>query len=132
MFAKLQGLEKKYMELEQALADPAVYNDQEQYRKLTKAHADLKDVVELFRKYRSLSEQIEENKELLESLDSGDRSVLRKLRRYTATVHYNEFRDLLERGVISDAGTCVYRLTVPELYTRDRGLDPNYEVISVL
>ena len=56
MFAKLQGLEKKYMELEQALADPAVYNDQEQYRKLTKAHADLKDVVELFRKYRSLSE----------------------------------------------------------------------------
>ena len=74
----------------------------------------------------------EENKELLESLDSGDRSVLRKLRRYTATVHYNEFRDLLERGVISDSGTCVYRLTVPELYTPDRGLDPNYEVISVL
>lgn len=74
----------------------------------------------------------EENKELLESLDSGDRSVLRKLRRYTATVHYNEFRDLLERGVISDSETCVYRLTVPELYTRDRGLDPNYEVISVL
>ena len=74
----------------------------------------------------------EENKELLESLDSGDRNVLRKLRRYTATVHYNEFRDLLERGVISDSGTCVYRLTVPELYTRDRGLDPNYEVISVL
>lgn len=74
----------------------------------------------------------EENRELLESLDSGDRSVLRKLRRYTATVHYNEFRDLLERGVISDSGTCVYRLTVPELYTRDSGLDPNYEVISVL
>lgn len=74
----------------------------------------------------------EENRALLESLDSGDRSVLRKLRRYTATVHYNEFRDLLERGVISDSGTCVFRLTVPELYTRDRGLDPNYEVISVL
>ena len=74
----------------------------------------------------------EENRELLESLDSGDRSVLRKLRRYTATVHYNEFRDLLERGVISDSGTCVYRLTMSELYTRDRGLDPNYEVISVL
>lgn len=74
----------------------------------------------------------EENRELLENLDSGDRGVLRKLRRYTATVHYNEFRDLLERGVISDFGTCVYRLTVPELYTRDRGLDPNYEVISVL
>ena len=47
MFAKLEGLEKKYMELEQALAQPDVYNDQDQYRKLTKAHADLRDVVEL-------------------------------------------------------------------------------------
>ena len=74
----------------------------------------------------------EENRELLQKLDSGDRSALRKLQRYTATVHYNEFRDLLDRGVISDSGTCVYRLTVPELYTRDRGLDPNYEIISVL
>ena len=50
MFAKLEGLEKKYMELEQALAQPDVYNDQDQYRKLTKAHADLRDVVELFRR----------------------------------------------------------------------------------
>ena len=74
----------------------------------------------------------EENRELIQKLDSGDRSALRKLQRYTATVHYNEFRDLLDRGVISDSGTCVYRLTVPELYTRDRGLDPNYEIISVL
>ena len=74
----------------------------------------------------------EENRELLQKLDSGDRSALRKLQRYTATVHYNEFRDLLDRGVISDSGTCVYRLTVPGLYTRDRGLDPNYEIISVL
>ena len=30
MFAKLEGLEKKYRELEQALAQPGVYNDQEQ------------------------------------------------------------------------------------------------------
>ena len=35
MFAKLEGLEKKYMELEQALAQPDVYNDQDQYRTLT-------------------------------------------------------------------------------------------------
>ena len=75
MFAKLQGLEKKYMELEQALADPDIYNDQEQYRKLTKAHADLKDVVELFRKYRSISEQIEENRELLHDADPEIREM---------------------------------------------------------
>ena len=42
MFAKLEGLEKKYLELEEALAQPDVFNDQDHYRKLTKAHADLR------------------------------------------------------------------------------------------
>ena len=65
MFAKLEGLEKKYMELEKSLSDPDVYSDQDQFRKLSKAHADLKDVVELFRKYRSIKTQIEENRQLL-------------------------------------------------------------------
>ena len=69
MFAKLEGLEKKYMELEQALAQPEVYNDQDQYRKLTKAHADLHDVVELFRRHRSLTQEMEENKQLLHDSD---------------------------------------------------------------
>ena len=69
MFAKLEGLEKKYMELEQALAQPDVYNDQDQYRKLTKAHADLRDVVELFRRHRSLTQELEENKQLLHDSD---------------------------------------------------------------
>ncbi len=29
MFAKLEGLEKKFMELEHSLAEPDVFNDQE-------------------------------------------------------------------------------------------------------
>ncbi len=69
MFAKLEGLERKYMELEESLADPAVYSDQEQYRKVSKAHADLRDVVELFRQYRSTLQQIDENKQLLHDPD---------------------------------------------------------------
>jgi len=69
MFAKLEGLEKKYMELEQQLSQPGIYNDQEQFKKLSKAHADLKDVVDLFRQYRSAKEQIEENKQLLHEDD---------------------------------------------------------------
>ena len=69
MFAKLEGLEKKYMELEQQLSQPGIYNDQEQFKKLSKAHADLKDVVDLFRQYRSAKEQIEENRQLLHEDD---------------------------------------------------------------
>lgn len=74
----------------------------------------------------------EENQTLLEKLSFGDRSVLRRLQRYTATVHFHEFRDMLERGVIGDMGTGVYRLTDPGLYTADRGLDTSGNTINVI
>jgi len=64
MFAKLEGLERKYIELEQSLASPEVFADQERYRKLTKAHADLREVVELFRRYRTLQQELADNREL--------------------------------------------------------------------
>ena len=75
MFAKLEGLEKKYLELEEALAQPDVFSDQDQYRKLTKAHADLSDVVELFRRHRALSEEMAENKLLLHDEDPEIRAM---------------------------------------------------------
>ncbi|MGN0637922.1 MAG: CRISPR-associated helicase Cas3' [Huintestinicola sp.] len=74
----------------------------------------------------------EENEELLDRLSYGDRSVLRRLQRYTATVHFREFRDMLERGVIGDMGTGVYRLTDPGLYSRDRGLDADGNTINII
>lgn len=73
----------------------------------------------------------EENQTLLEKLSFGDRSVLRRLQRYTATVHFHEFRDMLERGVIGDMGTGVYRLTDPGLYTADRGLDTYGDTLKI-
>ncbi|WP_165065863.1 MULTISPECIES: peptide chain release factor 1 [unclassified Desulfovibrio] len=69
MFAKLEGLEKKSLELEEALAQPDVFNDQEHYRKLAKAHADLREVVELFRRHRALLQEIADNKQLLHEED---------------------------------------------------------------
>ena len=69
MFAKLEGLEKKYMELEHALAQPDVFDDQEHYRKLTKAHADLRPLVEKYRRHRAVAQELEENKQLLHDAD---------------------------------------------------------------
>ncbi len=75
MFAKLEALEKKYLELEDALAQPDVFNDQEHYRKLTKAHADLRDIVELFRKHRALEQELAENRPLLRDDDTELREL---------------------------------------------------------
>ena len=75
MFAKLENLEKRYEELEQALADPAVLSDPEQYRKTAKARADVEPVVLAFREYRDLQKQLEENKELLSDEDHDIRDM---------------------------------------------------------
>jgi peptide chain release factor 1 len=75
MFAKLESLEKKYLELEEALADPDVFNDQEQYRKLTKAHADLREVVTLLRRHRELRDELVEMKPLLNDADPEIRNL---------------------------------------------------------
>lgn len=75
MFAKLEALEKKYMALEHELAEPDVFNDQERYRKVAKAHADLREVVNLFREHRSLREEIKQNHQLLHDGDADIRDM---------------------------------------------------------
>jgi peptide chain release factor 1 len=69
MFAKLEGLERKYLELETELSAPEVFDDQDRYKKLTKSHADLKEIVETFRRYRKLAQELEENREMLQDPD---------------------------------------------------------------
>lgn len=75
MFAKLEALEKRYLDLEKELADPEIFNDQEKYRKIAKAHADLREIVDLYRKYRTLTTQINENKQLLRDDDAEIREL---------------------------------------------------------
>ncbi len=75
MFAKLESLEKKYLDLEAQLAEPDIFNDQDRYRKVTKAHADLREVVDLFREHRTLLQQKEENAALLNDSDAEMRAM---------------------------------------------------------
>ncbi|MGE4538585.1 MAG: peptide chain release factor 1 [Desulfovibrio sp.] len=75
MFAKLESLERKYEDLEKQLSDPTVVDDQERYRKLAKAHADLAEVVEGFREHKRLSRDLEENTELAQDPDPEMREL---------------------------------------------------------
>ena len=75
MFAKLENLEHRYEDLEQQLSFPDVLADQDRYRKLTKAHADLKEVVDVFRKYKDAKSQLAESRDLLEDGDAEIRGM---------------------------------------------------------
>ena len=75
MFTKLTSLENQYVELEKQLAEPDIFEDQERYRKIAKAHADLDDIISLFRKYKSAKQQVEDNKILMQDSDEEIRSM---------------------------------------------------------
>ena len=75
MFAKLENLERKFEDLEQQLSSAEVFNDQDRYRKLTKTHADLKSVVDVFRRYKDLRQNHADNKELLNESDPELRAM---------------------------------------------------------
>ncbi|HYW44216.1 MAG TPA: peptide chain release factor 1 [Bryobacteraceae bacterium] len=69
---KLEQLEKRFEELTRLMADPAVISDAEQYRKITKQHSELSEIVGNFREWKksedSLSQarsmQLEQDPEL--------------------------------------------------------------------
>ncbi len=75
MFAKLENLERRFADLEQQLSSPDILNDQDRYRKLTKAHADLKEVVDVFQVYKVKKADLAQNKDLLNDSDPEIRSM---------------------------------------------------------
>jgi peptide chain release factor 1 len=66
MFERLEQIEAKYEELNQALASPEIISDSARYQKTAKAHSDLAPIVDKYREYRDLTRGIAESRALLE------------------------------------------------------------------
>jgi len=62
---ELKTAETRYQELDMLLSNPDVIKDQKKYRQITREHSDLFEIVDLYRNYKRISDQIEENKQLL-------------------------------------------------------------------
>ncbi|MUM77052.1 peptide chain release factor 1 [Pseudodesulfovibrio sp. F-1] len=77
MFGKLEEIEEKYEKLEQELAQPDIFNNQERYRKVSKAHADLAEVVTLYREYKVCSRDLADNREMAHDSDPEIREMAR-------------------------------------------------------
>lgn len=72
MLAKLDSLEQKFIELEKELSSPEIFQDQEKYKKISKAHSELEEIVTTYREYKNTKTQLEENKELLKDPELKD------------------------------------------------------------
>jgi peptide chain release factor 1 len=69
MFAKLASIEARYEQLMSEMADPAIQADTSRFRSHSKALAEIQPLVERFREYKSVVEQITATEELLKEAD---------------------------------------------------------------
>jgi len=77
MFDKLQAAENRYEEINHKLSDPAVIENQNEYRKLMKEHAELEELVNKYGEYKKTNQEIADAKELLnEKLDKDFRDMV--------------------------------------------------------
>ena len=70
--AQLESLVAHYDELQEMMADPEVINDTKRYMEVSKEEADLRDVVEKYRKYKADKKEISDNKDIIANESDSD------------------------------------------------------------
>ena len=79
MLDRLKSIEDRYEKLNELLSDPEVVNDPKKLREYSKEQSDLQETVEVYRRYRSASEQLSDAKAMLEEkLDSDMREMVKE------------------------------------------------------
>jgi peptide chain release factor 1 len=70
---KLAFTENKYDELSVKISDPAIMANQNEWRKLCKEHSDLEVIVNAYKEYKKVIEDLKANKEML--VEENDREM---------------------------------------------------------
>jgi peptide chain release factor 1 len=77
LLTKLEEVENRFLKLEESLSDSDVHRNPSAYQKLAKEHSGLAPLMAKYRRYKSLSDQESENKELLEDPDPQMRELVK-------------------------------------------------------
>lgn len=72
MLERLNFVEGKYEELTLRISDPSVMANQSEWQRLVKEHAELQDVVTMYREYKRLEQELAMNMDMLEIEDEQE------------------------------------------------------------
>ncbi len=72
MLDKLEGIEKRYQELEQLLSDPNVMDNRDEWLNMTKEIASITPLVEMTKRLREVLQQLQEAEDLLSENNEED------------------------------------------------------------
>ena len=69
MLDKLEAIHEKYMYIEEQLGDPSIVSDMDKFKKLNKEYKGLREIVDVYKEYKSVLENIKSSKEMLNDSD---------------------------------------------------------------
>jgi len=72
LLSKLAAVEQRFEEISGKLADPAVMANRQSFQKMSKEHADLRDLVDAFRSYRELGKRAADAREMQKDPEMRD------------------------------------------------------------
>ena len=98
---KLAFIENKYDELSVKISDPAIIANQSEWRKLCKEQSDLEIIVNVYKEYRDVVEDLQANKEML--FEETDREMKEMMQEEVATLtaRNEELKDEIRITVIA-------------------------------
>lgn len=67
VMAQLEGLVARYEEIQEMMADPEVINDTKRYMEISKEEADMREVVQKYKKYQADQKEIKDNQKIIAS-----------------------------------------------------------------
>ena len=77
MLEKLKSAEEKYIDIENELAKPDIFSNQEEYTRLMKEYKSLTPIIEKFREYKKVENDMNDAREMLdEQLDADMREMV--------------------------------------------------------
>jgi peptide chain release factor 1 len=77
MFDKIEGIEHRFIKLEQLLSDPEIVKDREAYEKYAKEHSELNKIVTIYREHKQTDQEIKESRELMNDSDPEIKELAR-------------------------------------------------------
>jgi len=112
--SKLHQVKERYDEINQAMADPSVYDRPDEYRELTKEHTQLRILVEDFDRWQEMKKNLQGNKELIEAGEDPEISEMARVENKKLETELTELEDEIKFKLIpkdpDDSKDCIVEI----------------------
>ncbi|TVR29094.1 MAG: peptide chain release factor 1 [Balneolaceae bacterium] len=112
--AKLQQIKQRYDELNQAMADPSIYDRPSEYAELTKEHTQLKELVDDFDSWQEMRSLLEGNRELIEENEDPEITEIAREENKELKASLEELEDEIKFKLIpkdpDDSKNCIIEI----------------------